>query len=72
MCLGSAIPAQERILPLYPDTPVISPNAVIDAPPWGDALWEDAIRVARERRGSFFVLVLECAPEENGAPFAIT
>ena len=57
--------ARKHVLALPPGTPLIATESVFDDSAWGNAIWEDTIRLARERGGPFLVVILECDPEEN-------
>ena len=57
--------AREHALALPSNIPIVTTDAVFDDSAWGNAIWDDTIRLARDRGGPFVVVVLECDPGEN-------
>ncbi len=57
--------ARDHVLATPLDIPIITTDAVFDDSAWGNAIWDDTIRWARDREDLFVVVVLECDSEEN-------
>lgn len=57
--------ARENVLALPSDTPLVMTDALFDDSAWGNAIWDDTVRLAHDREGLFVVVVIECDREEN-------
>ncbi|MEM7015714.1 MAG: AAA family ATPase [Pseudomonadota bacterium] len=57
--------AYERVMDLPPSVPVIITNAHSPDSAWGNENWDSVIKLAKNRGSTLFIVVLECAPDEN-------
>lgn len=57
--------AYDRILKLPKSVPVILTNAHASDSDWGNECWDAVIDLARNRGSQLFVVVMDCAPDEN-------
>lgn len=57
--------AREHVLALPSSVPLVMTEAVFDDSAWGNAIWDDTIKLAHDRGGAFLVVILECERAEN-------
>lgn len=57
--------AYDRILKLPASVPVVLTNAHASDSDWGNECWDAVIDLARTRGSQLFIVVMNCAPEEN-------
>ncbi len=57
--------ARDHAMSLPHEIPITTTDTVFDDSDWGQAIWDDTIKLARDRGGRFLVVIPDCDPEEN-------
>ena len=57
--------AYQRVKELPSDVPVILTNAHVQDSSWGNACWDEALKLAKSCKRAHVVVILDCSREEN-------